>query len=147
MKNVSLRWLFAAALIFCFSQSYSQDGNDGNVFYMQTFYIGFVEGGSTAEFDSLTSLLTTNVLNKRDKIISQRMMSHLWGSDSRQFIVVREFANMNDLHAYTDEDTSELFNAYWDTEEKRDAFSEAYSKYFGGRHSDEIYQEIPAGRR
>ena len=148
MKILNLKWLIIVTFLFTFSQSYAQNGQDGNVFYVQTFYLGFVDGGSQAEFDSLTSLLTKNVLSKRSKIISQRMMSHLWGSDSRQFVIVREFANIDDLHAFTSESTTELFNAYWDTEEKRDAFGDAYSKYFrGNRHSDEIYQEIPGGRK
>jgi len=147
MKSLISKWLFLATFLFYAEQSYAQDDPDGNMFHFQTFYIGFVEGGSMAEFDSLTSLLTTNVLSKRTRIISQRIVRHQWGSDSRQLIIVREFANMGDLTAFYDESTTELFNAYWDTEEKQEAFQEAYSKYFRGHHSDEVYQEIPGGRR
>jgi len=148
MKCLNAKWLFIVAFLFCFKQSYAQDAPDRNVFHVQTFYTGNVDGGSFAEFDSLTSLLRTNVLSKRSKIISQRMMNHFWGSDSRQFIIIREFANMEDMNAFYAESTTEFFNAYWDTEEKRTAFNDAYSKYFtGSYHSDEVYREIPGGRK
>jgi hypothetical protein len=31
---------------------------------------------------------------------------------------------------------------HWDTKEKREAYNDAYNKYFTGQHSDEIYQEV-----
>ena len=149
MKSLKTKWLLlTVALLFCFGQSYAQDEQEAHVIHVQTFNIGNVEGGSLAEFDSLVNLLTVNVTSKRAKILSRRMMNHLWGSDNRQFIIISEYASMDDLLAVTNENTSELFNAYWDTEEKRTAFGEAYGKYFANSyHSDEIYQEIPGGRK
>jgi hypothetical protein len=37
---------------------------------------------------------------------------------------------------------TELFEEAWTTEAERKAFNDAYSKYFTGAHSDEIYQVL-----
>ncbi|HSW54889.1 MAG TPA: hypothetical protein VLH59_07355, partial [Ignavibacteriaceae bacterium] len=44
------------------------------------------------------------------------------------------------------EKNNELFMAAWSTKEARDAFNKAYDKYFTGKHSDEIYQEVTFGK-
>ncbi len=148
MKKATKMYLLLVPMLICgYSQSIAQD-EENRVFHVQTFYIGFVEGASVSEFDSLTSLLMENVTSKSKYLLSQRMMNHLWGSDNRQFIIIREYASMEDLVAANEQSTDDLFNSYWDTEEKREAFNEAYRKYFrGSHHSDEIYSEIKGGRK
>lgn len=127
------------AVDFSFSQ-------DGNIVYFQTWEFELPEGGSWAEFDSLSALLNENVVKKDPKILSQRIVRHQWGSDSRQLIVIREFAKIEDL--VLDDDTgSELFRAYWKTDDERKAFNQAYRKYWQGHHSDEIYQEFSGARK
>jgi hypothetical protein len=113
---------------------------------MQTFYVDWPEDGSQAEFDSLAALITNNITKKIDKILSQRLVTHAWGSDSRQMIIIREYEKIEDL-VVSDDTRQELVNAYWKTEEEREAFNKAYSKYWNGHHSDEIYQEMPASRK
>jgi hypothetical protein len=126
----------------------AQDDVKPHIIYMQTTYMGQVEGGSGAEFDSLQNLMMKNVTSKSNLLISQQMMRHRWGSDNRQLILVQEFANMEDLLKFIDLNNGDLFRAYWDTEEKRKAFGAALSKYYKGSwHSDEIYEEIPGGRK
>jgi hypothetical protein len=131
------------ALLFIAGMSFSQNGN---IVYVQTFEFQMPEGGSWAEFDSLTTLVTENVTAKYDKILSQRFVRHLWGSDSRQLIIIREYAKIEDL-VLDDTADGDLFRAHWKTPEERKAFSQAYSKYWRGRHSDEIYQEFKGGRK
>ena len=127
------------AFLFFNNTGYAQDGN---LMYVQTWEFEMPEDGSWAEFDSLSALINKHVVSKNDKILSQRIVRHLWGSDSRQLIFMREYANIKDIVG--DNDTgSELFKAAWKTEEERKAFNDAYGKYFQGHHSDEVYSEIP----
>jgi len=86
------------------------------------------------------------VVAKNNKILSQRIVRHLWGNDSGQLILIREFAKIEDL-VVDDDAGGELFKAAWKTEEERKAFGEAYGKYWQGRHSDEIYQEFAGSRK
>ncbi|HSW54887.1 MAG TPA: hypothetical protein VLH59_07345 [Ignavibacteriaceae bacterium] len=44
------------------------------------------------------------------------------------------------------EKNNELFMEARSAEEARDAFNKAYNKYFTGKHSDEIYQEVTFGK-
>ncbi len=131
--------IIIVAFLFLNKSSYAQDGN---VIYVQTWDFEMPDDGSWAEFDSLSALVTKNVVSKNDKILSQRIVRHFWGSNSRQLIFIREYANIEDV--VRDDDTgTKLFEAAWKTEEERKAFSDAYGKYFRGEHSDEIYSEIP----
>jgi len=127
------------AFLFFNDSSFAQDGN---VVYVQTWQFQMPEGGSWAEFDSLSALINEHVVSKNDKILSQRIVRHYWGSDSRQLIFIREYANIEDVVG--DDDTGDnLFKEWMPTEKDREAFGEAYGKYFQGHHSDEIYSEIP----
>jgi len=38
--------------------------------------------------------------------------------------------------------SNELFEKYRPTKKSMDAFNKAYSKYFTGKHPDEIYREV-----
>jgi hypothetical protein len=131
------------ALLFTAGMSFSQDGH---IVYVQTFEFQMPEGGSWSEFDSLTTLVTENVTAKYDKVLSQRFVRHLWGSDSRQLIIIREYSKIEDL-VLDDTADGDLFRAHWKTPEERKAFSQAYNKYWRGKHSDEIYQEFKGGRK
>ena len=60
--------------------------------------------------------------------------------------MAREFAKIEDL-VLDDTADGDLFRAHWKTPEERKTFSQAYSKYWSGKHSDEIYQEFKGGRK
>jgi len=140
MKN--LTQIFAitiVAFLFFNSTNFAQDGN---IVYVQTWDFEMPDGGSWAEFDSLSALVNEKVVSKNNKILSQRIVRHFWGSNSRQLIFIREYAIIEDLVGNDDTGTK-LFEAAWKTKEERKAFNDAYGKYFRGEHSDEIYSEIP----
>jgi hypothetical protein len=132
--------IFILTAEFSFSQ-------DGNIVYVQTWEFQMPEGGSWAEFDSLATLLNENVTKKNPKIVSQRIIRHQWGSDSRQLIIIREYAKIEDLVLDDDNTGNELFRAHWKTDEERKAFNQAFRKYWRGYHSDEIYQEFSGARK
>ncbi len=116
-----------------------------NIFTVTTFETKIPEGGSMAEFDSLQQVYTDNVTLKNSKIVSQRCVRHLYGSDSRQLIYITEYKSMEDMLASGPENTK-LFRAAWADKEKRAEYNKLSSKYFG-YHSDEIYSEVKSGRK
>ncbi|MGA9116672.1 MAG: hypothetical protein WB626_07850 [Bacteroidota bacterium] len=132
------------ALVCCFGHMSAQQPQ-GNVFVVYTAERAFPEDGSSAEFDSLTQLYTERVTKKNELILSQRICRHWWGSDNRQFVVIVEVKDWQAIEkAFARED--ELFkNAF--TKEEQDRFNKAYGRYFTGKHSDEIYTEVPGGRK
>ena len=143
----SLKQFYLSSLMVFLLSAANSFSQDGNIMHIQTFDFQMPEDGSWSEFDSLTALINKNVVSKNDKILSQRIVRHLWGNDSRQLIMIREYAKIEDL--VSDDDTGgELFRAAWKTPEERKAFNDAFNKYFrGSRHSDEIYQEFTGARK
>lgn len=125
---------------FSFSQA------EGNVFHVQTLKFQMPQGGTWTEFDSLTTILNQKVTSKQNNIVSQRILRHLWGSSSRQLIVITEYRNIEDLVG-EDSQGETLFAAAFSTESDQKKFNDAYNKYWNSEHSDEIYREVKSGRK
>lgn len=117
----------------------------GNAVIIQNLERAFPENGTIAEFDSLTHLYNTNVWGKNPYIISHKTVRHWWGNDNRDVIEITEIKSWEDIPKAM-EKNNELFMSAWSTKESRDAFNKAYDKYFTGKHSDEIYQEVTFGK-
>lgn len=117
----------------------------GNAVIIQNLERAFPENGTIAEFDSLTHLYNTNVWGKNPYIISHKTVRHWWGNDNRDVIEITEIKSWEDIPKAM-EKNNELFMSAWSTKEARDAFNKAYDKYFTGKHSDEIYQEVTFGK-
>jgi hypothetical protein len=144
MKKALFSFSFLLFSLFMFSNASAQ--MEGNIFHVQTLKFQMPEGGSWAEFDSLTALVTKNVTKKQNRIVSQRMLTHLWGSSNRQLIVITEYKKIEDLVGeFTDGD--DLFAAGWATKPEQENFDKAYNKYWRVEHADEIYRELPGGRK
>jgi hypothetical protein len=56
---------------------------------------------------------------------------------------VKKWADIEKANDMNDE----LFEKAWKTKEERKDFNDAWNKYFTGKHSDEIYQELKTGRK
>ena len=133
----------AAILLFTFffsSTVFAQDESP-HIFTVSTFEFIFPDDGSIAEWDSLNTLFMENVINQNEYIVSQRVLRHRWGNNSLDIVYVSEYNSFTDIEKGQDRRT-ELFNEAWATDEERDAFNDALFRYFGNRHSDEIYQEV-----
>lgn len=120
---------------------HAQQMAQGNVVIMTNHERAFPETGSMAEFDSLTTLYNTNVWDKNTLIINHKTVRHWWGHDNRDVIEITTVKNWEDIPNAMNKN-NELFMAAWPTKEARDKFNKAYDKYFTGKHSDEIYQEV-----
>ena len=96
------------------------------------------DGGSAAERDSLLSVFVEAVIRKNDKILSQQSMQHRYGPDSRDWIVVREYANWTDIEAASLAN-DELRRETWPDQAERQAFFKELRKYWLPMHGDEVY--------
>jgi hypothetical protein len=132
--------LFLFVLLFVPYVGFAQDKDEDNIVLAVTYQAAFPEDGSIAEFDSLYAELDKNVVSKNKFINSVMRVGHLYGSNSRDFIVITEF-NGGSLGVLekADEEGYKLFKKWKPEKEDRIAFNEALNKYFKNTHSDEIY--------
>ncbi len=137
MRNLSICLLLTVALAFS-GMLYAQE-EDPSVFVVVTWELLSPEGSSYAEFDSLAALWAENVTKNNEFIISETTMSHMWGSNSSDFVVITEVKSFADVEKAQSRNF-ELVDEAWPDKDERQKYFDAYSKYFGN-HSDEIYQE------
>ncbi|NEN22164.1 hypothetical protein G3O08_01435 [Cryomorpha ignava] len=139
MKTIKLVTL--ALLATCMISWNNATAQDGNFYTVTTWKMEVPEGGSRAEMNALLEEFGEKIVKKNTKVISQKVMHHVSGSDLRDVVVISEYASWNDIDAAgTMQD--ELVMKAWPDEKARDAWMESFMKYVV-THSDEIYQEYP----
>ena len=109
-----------------------------HIFAMNTTKINFPDGGSVARRDSMLTMVHEAVTMKNDKIISQRILNHRYGSDRRDWITITEYANWEDI-AEAGNMGRDLRRERWPDEAERRAFNRELGTYFLEEHSDQIY--------
>jgi hypothetical protein len=137
MRNISI--CFLLSIVFALSSLLYAQEKEPHIFIVVTWELLSPEGGSNAEFDSLATLWAEKVTKNNEFIISETTMSHMWGSNSSDFVVITEVKTFADVEN-TQSRNFELVEEAWPDKEERQEYFDAYSKYFG-KHSDEIYQE------
>ena len=140
MRKLSFSLAVIVLLTFIISSEVNAQDEGDHVYTVTTTEFVFPDGGSSAEWDSLNTLYMENVVNKNEYIVSQRALRHMWGNNSLDLVFITEYKSFGDIEKGQARNT-ELFREAWATSEERQAYNKAVSKYFGDRHSDEIYQE------
>ena len=130
--------IFVCLLVFGIQTTTAQDGP---VYTVTTWKIDIPENGSNAEFNTLFKEFKQKVTRPNSKIISERVMRHLSGSDSRDLVIITEYANWNDIDAAATEQ-GKLIEKAWPDENSRKQFFDKFGKYFT-MHTDEIYSALP----
>ena len=132
--------LFLVIILFVPFVGFAQDKDESNIVVAVTYQAAFPEDGSVAEFDSLYAALDKNVVSKNKFINSVVRVGHLYGSDSRDFLIITEY-NGGGLGVLdeADEEGFKLFKKWKPEKEDRIAFNKALNKYYKSTHSDEIY--------
>ena len=138
MRNISICFLFTVALVFS-GMLYAQE-EEPHVYVVTTWERIYPDDGSDAELDSLRTIWTENVVNKNEFIVSQMIMTHMWGSNSSDYVVITEHKNFCDIDKASKRN-GELIRELIPDDKQRAEFFDAVFKYFGD-HSDEIYQGI-----
>lgn len=112
--------------------------DENHIFTMNTTKITRPDGGSVARRDSLLTLEHEAITMKNDKIISQRILTHRYGSDRRDWITVTEYAKWEDI-AEAATMSRNLRRERWPDEAERSALRDEVDSYFLLQHSDQIY--------
>ncbi len=136
MKKAFIVFLLAVALGFS-GMLYAQE-EAPNIFEITTWEAVNPEGGSNAERDSLLAIFTENAVNKNEFIVKQTVMTHMYGSNSSDYVVITEHKSFGDMEKAQSRN-NELMREFMPDDEARAEFFSAIFKYFGS-HSDEIYQ-------
>ncbi|MCW8812347.1 MAG: hypothetical protein OQJ93_12295 [Ignavibacteriaceae bacterium] len=141
-----MKSLFAILFLFVFivsmNSSLMAQNAQGNVFVVTNFERAFPDNGSARELDSLTTLYIDKCFGADNEyVVSCKVLRHWWGHDNRDFIQIVEVKNWNDV-VKANEKANDLFMKAWPTKEDRKKFNDANNKYFTGKHSDEIYNEV-----
>ena len=144
MKSLSVI-LFLFIVFVLMNSSVMAQAAQGNVFVMTNFERAFPDDGSARELDSLATLYMDKVFGADNEYtVSCKAVRHWWGHNNRDFIQIVEVKSWDDV-IKANQRANELFEKVWATEEARDAFNDAFNKYFTGKHSDEIYTEVVFG--
>ena len=145
MKTL-LTALFLFALFISFNSSAYAQESQNNVVVMTNFERAFPDKGSASELDSLTQVMMDNSYKNNPYVISYGVVRHYWGHDSRDFIQMITVRSFEDINKAEDEGNKEFMKAMPDKAD-RQAFNKAYSKYFTGKHSDEIYSQVVSSKK
>ncbi len=140
MKTL-LTALFLLALFISFNSSAYAQEPQGNVVVMTNFERAFPDNGTARELDSLAQVMMDNSYKNNPHVISYSVVRHFWGHDSRDFIQMITVKSFEDINKAEDEGNKEFMKAMPEKAD-RAAFNKAYSKYFTGKHSDEIYSQV-----
>ena len=136
MKKAFIVFLLAVALAFS-GMLYAQEEGP-HVFTVTTWESVNPEDGSDAERDSLRSIFTENAINKNEFIVNQTVMTHMYGSNSSDYVIINEYKSFGDIEKAQSRN-GELMSEFMPDDEARAEYFSAVFKYFGN-HSDEIYQ-------
>jgi len=136
MRNASIGFLLTVALAFS-GMLYAQE-EEPHIFTIVTWEILSPEDGSDAERDSLVAIWVENAVKKNEFMVNQITMSHMWGSNSSDYLVITEHKNFADIEKAQNRNF-ELIEEFIPDNEKRAEFFKSFLSYFG-HHSDEIYQ-------
>lgn len=141
MKRVYLLLLAFVFAAFLFPQSGVAQDEKGHYFVVTTWKLLPPADGSNAQLDSLFTVYHDKVVAKNDKVVSQKVMHHVYGDDMRDWVVISEYASWNDIDAAGDV-SNKLIKEAWPDKAERQKFFKTFFKYVQ-THSDEIYQDMP----
>ena len=135
--------LLVVIVLFVPFVAFAQDNDDSNIVTAITLTLDPNVDGSVAEYDSLTALFDKNVVSKNKFVKSIMRVSHLYGANSGEFVIITEY-NGSSLSVIEDagKEGFELFKKWKKDTDDRAEFNKARNKYFLPRHSDEIYTLI-----
>jgi hypothetical protein len=135
---------FLFSVLFLFSAStFAQEANDFHVVHVQTFKMHGVMGDDAEAF-SETLKRQAGVINSDSRVIRSYVLRHYWGADSRDLVLIAEFASEEDLFSFFN-DLNGLFEKAF-SKEQIDADNALWNKYVG-QHSDEIYRVVSDTRK
>ncbi len=138
MKQIiKISAMIITTLFFFLNTTVAQENH---YYTITTWKMTVPEDGSNKELNELFKEWKDKIVAKNDKIISEKVLRHTMGSDSRDWIIITEYASWNDIGA-ANEIQKKLINEGWKSKEERQKYFKTFGKY-GNMHSDEIYTSL-----
>ena len=144
MNKLLIPILLFAAVLFTSANISAQSADNTHIVYVQNWKMLSLPTGDDDKAFGEMLRKQTEALRDNPKLISQRVVRHNWGSDSRDLLIITEFNNLEDLFAFSGEMNAAYEKAF--TKEENEKFNKLWMKYVG-MHSDEIYREVPGTRK
>jgi len=140
MKQIiKISAMVVTSLFFFLNISYAQEGH---YYTVTTWKMTVPEDGSNKELNELFKEWHDKIVSKNDKIVSEKVLRHASGSDSRDWVIITEYASWNDIDA-ANEIQNKLIDKAWANKDDRRKFFRTFGKY-SKMHKDEIYSGIPS---
>ncbi len=119
----------------CYAQE--EEEEKGHVYTMSTYKISF------KDFEEFIDVMEQfkEVWMENDFILSQKLMSHLWGPDW-SVIVVTEYTDLSSIEK-AQKRSKELIKEKFTDEEKLKELTQTYQEMIVG-HTDAIVKEVPS---
>lgn len=111
------------------------------ILYLRRSHFAFPKDGTKAEYDELSGQYLEHVFKKNEFIKGYYPNAHAYGADRTEFVEAFILESWDDVDDMLKKN-GELFQAHWDTPEKRKEFWDKWGKYLTGLHGDYIYTMI-----
>lgn len=144
MNKLLIPFLLFAAILFSAADISAQTADETHIVYVQTWKMKSMPTDEDGKAFLEMLKKQTDAVKGNSKLLSQRIVRHNWGSDSRDLLILAEFKNIEDLFAYSGELNSMYEKAF--SKEENEKFNDLWLKYVG-QHSDEIYHEVAGTRK
>jgi hypothetical protein len=142
--NKQLLFTLATFLVIFTSQVISTNAQTApnHIYHENTWYmITGMDSVTRAERNVVLKEYHDKVTMKNEFVLHQWSMQHFFTEDSREFVVVSEYASWEDMEKAFNRD-SELEKAAWPDAKQRAEFMKKMNSYFT-YHKDAIYSALP----
>jgi hypothetical protein len=119
---------------------FAQDDEKPNIVVGVTWTHEHKEGITVTDLDSIWALFNKNVTEKNKYITMEFCVSHWYGANSSDFLVITEYNGSGlDIIDKAFEENTRLYKEWKKDKEDRKAFNNLFFEHFKPNHSDEIY--------
>ncbi|HEY4967937.1 MAG TPA: hypothetical protein VII28_16135 [Puia sp.] len=140
MKPISM---FSASLIILFTGTSVKAQETGHTrpFLIHTMYLSSTDENKNINTDSVLKIFKKNILEPNQFYTSSKIVSHWYGQDSRQVLVITEYNNWDDI-AKSEIRQNEIIEQMMKDKSMAAIGKMWESLIFPEHHSDEIYRVV-----
>ena len=136
-KIMCLSGIFMLAVSFCVHAQTTQ--NPVKPMIVQTMYLNPGPDAEGINLDSLLTVYKKNIIDPNQQIKSSKILSHWWGADSREILMIYELGSFGSV-VETFERQNELVEEY--VKDNPQFLEQWQTVMSNSHHGDEIYRII-----
>ena len=146
MKKIKSSCLTTVAVLLLLSMSnlttVKAQAPASHIFHVGTFYmVPGMDSIARAERNATLKEYHDKVTMKNEFVLHSWTMQHLFSEDSREYVIINEYASWADIDKAAARD-AELEKKAWPNEKQRMALTKKLDSYFTG-HKDAVYSGFP----